>query len=732
MSEDRFITFLQQYYNKNKTINDIPRDLVVDYEGTPLKIGEFLGAIRRQHRLYIKGKIDRGCKSPLTLSRYEILDSMNFIWDPQILKQQQLQESDPCLNYILNYYDENNTFNNLPEKVIINGQEYNIRSFLSHVRTNHKRYLSGNNQKGSDSETSIKRYKALDERGFDWEPKLRKQKELEKDDKFIRFLEIYYKEHQTLDNVPKTVIFEGEELSIDNFLSDRRKKHRKREINPNYKPSILELKRQQALDDMHYDWNFHQKRKQELLENDPYIRYLKWHHNKYGTINNIAATEEVEFEGQILKIGVFINDYRKKHYAYTTKNIQTPSVKSPLALKRYQELEMLGIDWRPSESLFSVTKHARKHEIRTKTLKKYIAKFNGDIEKATKICQALRRHNSEVPKKASTQIPSLKTVAEEFEIDIDLLINLLSRPNLRTKEPSKPLMYDEKTNLRQFCIENGLNYTVIQKAIKLRMNGLCPEDLQSLINRCIVEYKVKGQKRPATWIYSKYGNEILVTHLLTSMHLDPEAILADMSKNCITLEEAIENDSFKRSSAKEFAYLEPLYHELIEFYNKVDSSKDYTQETAPIALISYFENLIKEYNLTQEEFNILQISFVKYTNAIEQYKLYNVGFEKDPEKRLEKIIFYNFDDDEIEEAFFMPLKFNQKVLIGRDSEMYKRRVIIKNLTISWNYLSEEQQQEKIDNYHLTGEELTYITKTRQEINETKTKAKVKQQKAKVL
>ena len=73
----------------------------------------------------------------------------------------------------------------------------------------------------------------------------------------------------------------------------------------------------------------------------------------------------------------------------------------------------------------------------------------------------------------------------------------------------------------------------------------------------------------------------------------------------------------------------------------------------------------------------------------------------------------------------MPLHFDQKVLIGRDSELYKRRVLLKNLTVNWNNLSPEEQLERRKHYSLTGEELNYITETRKTIDQTKAKVKVK-------
>lgn len=726
MTEDKFIKYLEIRFDKTGTINDIKRDEVVEFEGETLQIGEFFATIRRQHRLYVKGEKSKGCRSPKTLSRYEALDKMDFIWEPGTIKSQELQENDPCLDYITAYYDKNKTFEGLPEKIEIDGTTYGIKAFISHIRAKHKSYVAGEKEKGNNTPTALRRYKALDERGFEWEPQLLKQQRYEEDDKHIRYLKEYYQTHQTLDGVPKTVVFEGEELNIDNFLSDRRKKHRKSETTTQYKPSKLERKRWTELDAMNYDWNAFERRKQELLENDPYIRYLKEHHKKHGTINNISPKQEVEFEGEILKIGAFVNDYRKKHYAYTVKKSQTPSIKSPLALKRYAELEALGIDWRPSETSFSAAKHARENGVRAKTLKKYIKKFNGNIQKATKMCQAARKYDSQVQQRNPQNKTTLRTIMQEFDVDIHTLVATLSRKSLQTKTtPTKPLMYDETTNLRDFCISQGLNYRVIQKAIRLKSKGLCDEDLQSLINRTICDFKVHGQSKPSTWIYSKYGNEALVRHLLLSMHLDPVAILTDMSKNCITLEEAIENNSFERHSKEETQHLKPLYHDLIKFFNIVNYSREYTPETAPDAIVGYFQTMIKEYELTEEEFNVIKDSFFHYSNAIEMYKLYNVGFEKDPEKRVEKILYYQLDDEEIEDAFFMPLNFDQKVLIGRNSELYQRRMLLKNITTSWNQLSDDDKKSVSINYALTDEELEYITKTRTEIDTTKAKVKEK-------
>ena len=205
---------------------------------------------------------------------------------------------------------------------------------------------------------------------------------------------------------------------------------------------------------------------------------------------------------------------RKKYLAYK-ENPTTAGVATELMLKRYKELEELEFDFRPSESTISIAKLAKANGLKTNKLRRYIQRFDGDIEKALKILKAAAKQGKATRAKSKTTPPSLATIMKEFDVDMSTLASQLNKPALRTNLPKPVLMYDENTNLRQYCIDNGLNYTVIQKAVKLRMKGLSDEELPELINRCIIEYKSKGQNRPSNWIYSKYGNEILVTHLLT-------------------------------------------------------------------------------------------------------------------------------------------------------------------------------------------------------------------------
>ena len=194
-----------------------------------------------------------------------------------------------------------------------------------------------------------------------------------------------------------------------------------------------------------------------------------------------------------------------------------------------------------------------------------------------------------------------------------------------------------------------------------------------------------------------------------------------MTKNCISLDQAMENNCFARASKQQFDYLEFIYRDVVKVYKQAEKSgiidKDELYEAASLML----EQRKQEFSLTDEEVSFIDGCFEHYTTAVEQYRLFDVGFEKDEDKKVQKIIAYHLDEDEIEEAFFMPLKFDQKALVGRDSELYKRRVLLKNIIVSWSYISEEEQQEKVTRYNLTQEEIKYVVETRHKIDETKQK-----------
>lgn len=718
--DEKPIKYLKYRYSLNKTINDIGYDDVVIFEEQELRIGEYLTRVRAKHREFLKDPNRGEGTSLLSQEKYRILEGMKFEWGRQAKTKAILanENEDPYIDFLQEHFEIYGTINNITEQTVVevNGQKLQIGAFLQRIRARYRKDVQTNFENIPGLRQI--RYQILEDMQFDWNPKEKLRNYQVEQDKYLCFLKEYYQEHGTINDIPIDMVvdYNGETLKIGYFLISIKSLYcaYSKGIRRSGSFSERSLARYQALIEMGYINTNPTKEEQK----DIYIEYLKKHYEEHDTINDISYRTEVEFEGQKLQIGRFLAKTKFMYKQYTSGNDDKRAA-CKLMLQRYEALSELGFSWdlEKKRSTRNLTNSARENGLSISTVRSYYKKFNGDLEKAIKIA-LLNKKNS-----IQEQDYNIETILKEFDIDFESLINYLNRDVLRTgNQPSEILRY-EGISLREFCLRNNLNYQVIYLAVKLKMDNLCDENLESLINRSIIEYNTKGQKRPATWIYSKYGNEILVKHLLLYIGLDSAQILRDMSRKGLSLYEAVEKASFPNN--KDFNYLYGVYHQFVEFYRSVNASVEYTPETAPKALIDYAQEMIEDYHLSREEFQTINNSFKQYTAAIHNYRLFDVAFEKDPVKKVDKIIAYDLDDDDIEEAFFLPLKFNDKVLIGRDSALYQRRTLLKNLTVSWNDLGAEERTKKISNYNLISEEVQYITLTRATIDQTKEKVYTK-------
>lgn len=722
MLNDIYISYLREYYKVNGTINNIPYGLTVVYQGKTLKIYDFLKNIRNRHRSYIaQDNKMNGASSKTSLERYRALDEMEIDWNLSSAKKvEDISEEDMIL-YLRKHYQEHQTINDIPytTEVVFEGKILKIGSYLKTLRERHAKYVTGSKDKFCNSPISVERYKILDTMGFDWEPNKRIPKKKAENEICLKYLQEYYQTHGSIAEITQKDIveYEGQKIKIGQFLERTRVDYRKY-ISGNRKDSCASevmLERYRILTAMDFIWEPNLNRSSANSKVDPHIEYLKWHYEQYGTINDITFRKIVDYNGMTLKIGDFLSKMRYSYKQYKTNPTPTRRYDTELLLKRYQELEDLKIDWYPKNKK-TLKELAEEHSVSRSVLLKYNKRFSGDVEKALKFA-LLQKEKRKDSKKATEH--SLETVLEIFDVDFVTLTTHLNRKDLKTSPHQEKTLYYQGMTLREFCLQNGYNYDVIVKAVKLKSSNLCDEDIESLINRCIIEYNIRGQQQPSTWIYSKYGNEILVKHMILFLGFDSGSILHNMSNNAISIEEAISIECFRQQAKDTYGYLEEIYNDFISQYNRINTNETLTETTAIEAIINYAEELISEYHLTSEEYQVLTKAFSQYTTAIHKYHLLDIGFEKNIELRTQKIISYKLDEDDIEEAFFIPLQFDEKVLIGRDSQMYKRRAILKNLTVGWLELTEKEQNAQVEYHKLTEEELTYITKTRRSIDEAK-------------
>ena len=720
VDNDIYIRYLKHYFEEHGTINDIPTTKEVEFEGKIVKIGCFLNEIRQSYEVHREGK---GKPEELSLSRYKALNSMYFNWTPTETKADTVKSKDPYIKYLTRHYNLYGTINDIQRdmEVEFEGKKLCIGSFITATRVRHRHYINGDNTPGCGSKTSLERYRILEQLKIEWEPRQKeRERKLQAEDKHLRYLRQHYKENGTINDitVKSVVMFEGELLKIGNFLLDIRRAHRtylEKKDDP-IANNPYNLKRYEALDTMEFDWNPKPICKRgQYADDDIYIRYLQVFYMEHGSLDDITLQDMIEFEGIVLRVRDFISNIKTRHNYYL-QGIDKNGSFSPRSLKRYALLDSMNFNWENKKS--EVAKLSKEHNIPANTLYDNLNKFDGNLEKALAFCLRNRKLKDE-KEHLKREKYKLTEVLTEFDINLETLISYLDRESLKISSSQEILYYNAEMTLREFCTKNGYNYDIISKAVRLKMSKLCDESLESLINRCLIDSKKTQQKSPSTWIYAKYGNELLVRHMLIYVEANPASVLRDMSWHAISIEEAFKREAFRQNSKNKYNYLEGVYNDFIDYYQELSNQE---QEDKEEALVSYMDTLVKDYHLSKEEFDIIKDSFTKYTEMVYSFHLFEVGFEKDNDKRLQKIIAYRFDEDDIEEAFFIPLKFEERVLLGRDSELYKRRTILKNLTVSWNYLTAEEQRSKIKKHNLTEEELHYVNSTRQHIDEVKKEA----------
>lgn len=727
MADDIYIRYLREYYEEHGTINDIPFKFAPEFEGRKIYVYEFLKNIRNRHKAYIgEAKPMSGYNSQTSIRRYQALDEMGYNWNGNSRKTAESVQTEPEVRFLRSHFEEFGTINDIPygTEVEFEGKKLKIGSYLKVLRERHVHYVKGKNTRYTNSEIFIARYKILDEMNFDWQPNQHLSDKQAKNDICLKYLREYYQKHGTITDITSKTVdkFEGKIIEIGRFLEETRCEYRKYKSG-NIKDacaSTVMLERYAALNEMKFVWEPQAYKLASYSEIDPYIQYLKEYYEKNGTINDIKADTVVTFNGDKINIGDFLSKMRY-NYSRHMKGDKRRNYSSKLLLQRYETLKKMGFDFNP-EKKASIREVAEKYGISLPSLSKLYRKFDNNLDKALKI--ALSRKTLQDEQATAEEQFTLEHLLTTFEIDFESLQKFLSHNSTFKEKPAPTLEYQNMT-LKEFCTRNGYNYEVLFRAINLKIKVGCNESFESLVNRSIIELSKSGQKRPSNWIYTKYGNEILLKHMLLFIGFNSSNILKDMSKNVLTLDEAFAKESFKRFSNNKFQYLEGVYQDYIDFYHELLEDCD-DEKTAQEKMVEKAQGIIEYFNLTQDEFAVIREAFFCYTDAVHKFHLCEVGFEKDEQKRIEKILTYKLDTDDIEEAFFIPLKFDEKVLIGRDSELYHRRTILKNLTVSWTYLAEEERESKITQHHLTDEELYYVTTTRQKIDEVKAKVLQKQ------
>ena len=99
----------------------------------------------------------------------------------------------------------------------------------------------------------------------------------------------------------------------------------------------------------------------------------------------------------------------------------------------------------------------------------------------------------------------------------------------RTKLKQEYTKLPNGQTLFEYCVDNGLNYSFVYRAINTYGKTL---------DEAVQEYQTNGSKMPNKWIFEKYG--LLLRHLMTENSIDIQRVVDYMRKEQISMSEAIE------------------------------------------------------------------------------------------------------------------------------------------------------------------------------------------------
>ena len=260
VQEEIQLRYLKKHFKENGTINDIPINAIVEYEGQTLKIGSYLRSIRDKHSLYVKGIYKRSNNTKTAITRYQTLEELNIDWTNHNKKTAEEVQEEDAIRYLQAYYAKFGTINDISTKDIVEfeGKILRIGDYLNKIREKHRLYLKGKNEKGSFTESSLTRYQLLDEMNFTWELDDKKTTINSEYDPYIEYLETYHKKHGSLENITleEIVEYKGQKLNIRHFVNQTRYAYKQHLLgeNPSFSSSLY-LRRYEALKALDFDFS---------------------------------------------------------------------------------------------------------------------------------------------------------------------------------------------------------------------------------------------------------------------------------------------------------------------------------------------------------------------------------------------------------------------------------------------------------------------------------------------
>lgn len=372
--------------------------------------------------------------------------------------------------------------------------------------------------------------------------------------------------------------------------------------------------------------------------------------------------------------------------------------------KNKQEVEESKIEYKGDYKFLKAI--AREEAVAETTLTRYFQKYN-NIDKAVFMAKIQREKSKRVKiKGGNVNLYDLSIIlGVKYSELINCLKNGMSIEEIKKQKPnnSKRMKIKQEytilssgQTLLEYCVENGVNYAFIYRAINT---------YGKTIEEAVQEYRKNGSNMPRNWVFEKYG--VLLRHLMTSSNIDIQRVVDYMRKEQISMSEAIEKYVIRRNSKD----------------NKLDS--DWMQEVYGILTD---ENMSDEYEEFKNTFYIDEkeeeciIKSQREIQALERklllFEIAEVIEENtfSIEELPELLQIYEVQVDEVETIFLdLYSKFEKGIILGEEQSQLKRREVLNEITRKWYYLGQEERERILKDNEVTDEEKQMIVNTSNEI-----------------
>ena len=372
--------------------------------------------------------------------------------------------------------------------------------------------------------------------------------------------------------------------------------------------------------------------------------------------------------------------------------------------KNKQEVEDSKIEYKGDHKFLKAI--AREEAVAETTLTRYFQKYN-NIDKAVFMAKIQREKSKRVKiKGGNVNLYDLSIIlGVKYSELINCLKNGMSIEEIKKQKPnnSKRMKLKQEytilssgQTLLEYCVENGVNYAFIYRAINT---------YGKTIEEAVQEYRKNGSNMPRNWVFEKYG--VLLRHLMTSSNIDIQRVVDYMRKEQISMSEAIEKYVIRRNSKD----------------NKLDS--DWMQEVYGILTD---ENMSDEYEEFKNTFYIDETEeecIIKSQREIQALERKLLLFEIAEvieentfsiEELPELLQIYEVQADEVETIFLdLYSKFEKGIILGEEQAQLKRREVLNEITRKWYYLGQEERERILKDNEVTDEEKQMIVNTSNEI-----------------